>query len=76
MDNKRYWMFEYSYEGPVMEFDKVIANNWKSSTFAPSEAKARSNLAYQFKKQFGRTPNAKITLPGKIKQLLARGKTS
>lgn len=76
MENKRYCGFEYSYEGPVMEFDKIVANNWKSSTVATSEAKARSNLAYQFKKQFGKTPNSKITLPGKIKQLVARGKTS
>lgn len=57
---------KYSYNGPVQEFDKVIANRWKGETMAISEKKARTNLIYQFKTQFGRTPNTKITLPGKI----------
>jgi hypothetical protein len=56
----------YLYDGPVLEFDRVIADRWVSKTFAPSEKKARSNLAYQFKKQFNRASSAKITLPGKI----------
>lgn len=59
-------MNQYMYEGPVMEFEKPIANNWKATTYAPSEGKARSNLAYRFKKANNRVPNAKITLPGKI----------
>lgn len=59
-------MTEYSYTGPVMEFDKVIANNWSSSTRAVSEKKARCNLAYQFKSETGRTARTKITLPGKL----------
>lgn len=58
--------FLYLYEGPVMEFEKPIANNWKASTYAPSESKARSNLSYQFKKLHNRVANTKITLPGKI----------
>ena len=62
-------MNQYSYEGPVLEFERVIATRWSSSTFAPSERKARSNLAYQFKKQYGKTPGTKITLPGKITQV-------
>lgn len=61
--------FKYLYEGPVLEFDRVIANNWRATTFAPSERKARSNLAYQFKKQFGKDPATKITLAGDIKLL-------
>ena len=56
----------YSYNGPVLEFDKVITNNWRAQTNATSEAKARSNLAYQFKKVNGKVPRTKITLPGKI----------
>lgn len=56
----------YSYEGPVKEFDEIIARNWKSTTRAPSEKKARNNLAYQAKKYFNRIPATKITLPGKI----------
>lgn len=57
---------EYSYNGPVMEFDKVIANNWTGTTYASSEKRARSNLAFRFKKQFGKQTGSKITLPGKI----------
>lgn len=61
--NNFHW---YAYSGPVMEFDICIASNWKASTYAISEEKARSNLAYRFKKQNNRNPNAKIILPGKI----------
>ena len=56
----------YSYNGPVLEFDRVIANNWQAQTTATSEAKARTNLAYRFKKENGKVPRTKITLPGKI----------
>ena len=59
-------MVLYSYDGPVIEFDRTIANSWKAQTYATSEAKARANLAYQFKKETGRVPQTKITLPGKI----------
>lgn len=57
---------KYKYEGPVMEFDRCVSSNWKGSTYAASERKARSNLAYQFKKQNNRVAGTKITLPGKI----------
>lgn len=56
----------YSYAGPVLEFDKIVTNNWHGQTYAVSEAKARSNLAYQFKRENGKVPRTKITLPGKI----------
>lgn len=56
----------YSYDGPVLEFGKVVTQKWSSSTFAPTEGKARSNLAFQYKKQFHKEPSAKITLPGKL----------
>ena len=56
----------YSYDGPVLEFDRIIANHWKGQTYAVSEAKARNNLAFQFKRDTGRVPRSKITLPGKI----------
>lgn len=58
---------KYSYDGPVEEFGRCIANRWSGITYAPSEKKARSNLAYTFKTEHGKTPNCKITLPGKIK---------
>lgn len=59
-------MNQYSYDGPVMEFDRCIANRWKASTYAVSEKKARSNLTYQYKKRNNKLPNTKITLPGQL----------
>lgn len=59
-------MNTYTYNGPVLEFDKIIANCWRAKTAAVSEAKARTNLAYQFKMETGRVPRTKITLPGKL----------
>lgn len=49
-------MNRYMYDGPVMEFNICVA----------SEQKARSNLAYQFKKKTNRIPSTRITLPGKV----------
>lgn len=59
-------MNKYSYDGPVMEFDRCIANRWKASTYAVSEKKARSNLTYQYKKRNNKLPNTMITLPGQL----------
>lgn len=59
-------MKTYSYDGPVLEFDRIIANHWKASTIAQSEKKARCNLAYQFKQQYGKVPRSKISIPGKL----------
>lgn len=59
-------MNQYSYDGPVMEFGRCINRQWKGSTYAPSESKARCNLTYQFKKQYRKMVGAKITLPGKL----------
>ena len=42
-------MNQYAYDGPVMEFQNCVAHRWKSTTYAVSEKKARSNLVYQFK---------------------------
>ena len=56
----------YSYTGPVLVFDKIASNCWHGETYAVSEAKARTNLAYQFTKELGRVPRTKISLPGKI----------
>ena len=60
-------MPRWVYNGPVMEFDTCIANHWTGETFAPSEAKAKSNLTYQFKKKNNRIASSKITLPGDLK---------
>ena len=56
----------YSYNGPVLEFNRIIAEHWSASTRAESEKKARSNLAYQFKMKYGRESRSKITVPGKL----------
>lgn len=60
---------KYVYDGPVMEFNKLIADHWKGETMAPTESKARSNLTYQFKKKNNRIAGTKITLPGKLKMV-------
>ena len=60
-------MHKYVYDGPVMIFDTCVADHWKAETMADSEKKARSNLAYQFKKKNNRVTGTKVTLPGKIK---------
>ena len=59
-------MQEYRYDGPVMRFEDCVQHRWKASTYATSEAKAKSNLAYRYKKENGLMPNTKITLPGKL----------
>lgn len=56
----------YLYNGPVLEFDRIVANHWHGQTYAASESKARSNLAFQFKKETGKVPRTRITLPGKV----------
>lgn len=59
-------MKKYSYKGPVLEFDKIIANQWEGATMAVSPEKARCNLSYQFKTETGRVARTRITLPGKL----------
>lgn len=56
----------YSYKGPVCEFGRVVASMWTAETCAPTAAKAISNLAFQFKRDYNKTKTAKITLPGKL----------
>lgn len=59
-------MHKYYYNGPVMVFDTCVTDHWKGETMATSEIKAKSNLAYQFKKSTNRIAATKVTLPGKI----------
>ena len=59
-------MQQYRYNGPVMRFDSCVQCRWTATTVAATEAKAKSNLAYRYKKENGLLPNAKITLPGKL----------
>ena len=43
-------MQQYQYDGPVMRFDDCVQHRWKATNVAPPEAKAKSNLAYRYKK--------------------------
>lgn len=60
---------KYSYDGPVMLFDRCVADRWKGETMAPTENKAKSNLAYQAKKQLNVIASTKVSLPGKVKMV-------
>lgn len=57
---------QYTYDGPVYEFDDMIHKRWIGTTYAVSEKKARSNLAYQFRKQYNMETETRVTLPGKL----------
>ncbi len=59
-------MTKYSYEGPVMSFERCVTNKWSSTTYAVSEKKARSNLAFQYKKNNNMCVDTRIALPGKL----------
>lgn len=60
---------KYSYSGPVLEFDRLVAQRWTGETMAPTAKKARSNLSYQYKKQNNRNASIRVTLPGEIKMV-------
>ena len=59
-------MAKYEFVGAVMYFDKCVAYIKSAETIAPSEAKARANIAYRWKKENGYGPTAKITLQGQM----------
>ena len=61
----------YKYQGPVHHLDSVLERNWVAYTYASSEAKARNNIAYQYKRITNREPWSQICLPGEIKPVLA-----
>lgn len=42
---------KYVYNGPIFEFDNLVADHWKGEAMAPTARKAKSNLSYQYKKQ-------------------------
>lgn len=59
-------LIKFAYKGPVMKFDTCVASDWTDTTYAVSEAKARSNFAYRYKKANNLVASARITMPGKI----------
>jgi hypothetical protein len=64
-------MLNYKYDGPVLNtpYTGVINNRWVASTCAISEEKAKSNLAYQYKKKYGLVANTKIYLPNSLMEV-------
>lgn len=62
-------MKTYAYSGPVYEFDTCINEHWQGETRAVSEKKAKSNLAYQYKRSHSKSADTKITLPGNVIEL-------
>ena len=58
---------KYEFRGPVIDkFSRILCRSWHATTYAPSAAKAKSNLAYQFKKTFGLAFNTTIHLSGEF----------
>ena len=57
---------KYRYIGPVESFGKCICNRVVMETTATSVEKARSNIAYRYKRQHEIMSNAQIGLPGEI----------
>lgn len=62
-------MYRYVFDGQVSESGHLITNHWHGETWANSEEKARTNLAYQFKRSSNRPAVAKITLHGNVKRV-------
>lgn len=52
---------KYKYNGPVYKFDKYLCD-WEGVTWAVSDAKALSNLAYRFKTQNNLLPGVQVKL--------------
>lgn len=60
---------KYRYDGPVMFFDRLVADHWKGETIASSKQKAKNNLAYQAKQQLNLVAGTRVTLPGEVKMV-------
>ena len=60
----------YQYEGAVRIFGQVVAHDFKAQTWATSQAKARNNIAWQFKKKGNVAGHIPVTLTGEIKESL------
>ena len=52
----------YIYEGPVMQFNKIIQESYRNGTQAASAARALANLQFSFKKKMKLEQSAKIQL--------------
>lgn len=58
---------KYEYNGPVLEFDRLLVDRWYGVTYATSGKKALTNLAYQFKQENNRAARSVIKLTGVLR---------
>ena len=54
----------YRYEGAVLIFDRVVAHNYHAQTLASSAAKARNNIAYQYRRKANIADHIPVKLTG------------
>ena len=50
-------MHTYIYNGSVMQFGRLISDNWSAKTKATSPEKALSNLLFRYKREHGYLPS-------------------
>lgn len=65
-------MYKWRYDGPVMEFNTCVCNRWTGETVATSEARAKSNLVFQFKKQNNKCARTVVSMPGKLIRIMRK----
>ena len=60
-------MIKYSFSGQVYIFYSQLAErHWTGETYAKSEAKAITNLKYQYRKANGLSMNTPVDLEGRL----------
>lgn len=62
MDEVKLWR----YSGPIAVFGKVIEVRYSAETYAISEKKARSNIAYQYKRDRNLNVSSNVALLDKV----------
>lgn len=61
---------KYEYNGSVLSYGKLVQQNWKATTQAPTYGKAKNNLIYRYKKEAGLPMGSGITLPGELREIV------
>ena len=67
-------MKTYTYTGPVYLFDRIASELWHGETTAPSLRKAKSNLAYQYKKAYGLENHVPVKIAGQVMEVIDNGR--
>lgn len=55
---------QYTFDGAVYVFNRLVEARWTATTTAPTKAKAISNLKYRFRKLSGLVNNIPIVFEG------------